>query len=286
MPKQAVGKTATPLSLLESDSLNSLSLSDTSTDRSRTLSNLDAFTKSKPLNSDSSIANRLNSNSLDADTLSIVDAPNTDTLFGLRATNSVKATHRKKPLTKTYYDPIEWGNPAIDQYYWREQNGNASCAVVAQISAYKSLTGITVDEQTACNYAQSQGWFDPQSGTSLSNIGKLLNAYGVYTVQKYNATLNDIAIALSKGDKPIVGLDANEIWTPKRDRYGNAVEQADAGHAVWVTGIDRKANGSYNVILNDSGTSLGRSEVVSYADFNNAWTDYSHFLTVADNPFT
>ena len=109
---------------------------------------------------------------------------------------------------------------------------------------------------------------------------------GISTIQEYNATLSDIAIALSQGDKPIVGLDANEIWTPKRDQYGNPVEQSDAGHAVWVTGIDQKANGSYNVILNDSGTPYGRSEVVSYVDFNNAWTDMGHFLTIADNPFT
>ena len=64
------------------------------------------------------------------------------------------------------------------------------------------------------------------------------------------------------------------------------MEQTNAGHAVWVTGISRKANGSFNVTLNDSGTPYGQSEVVRYADFNNAWTDYNHFLCVADNPLT
>ncbi len=102
----------------------------------------------------------------------------------------------------------------------------------------------------------------------------------------YNATLGEIEAALAHGDKPIVALNANEIWNPKRNQYGQPVEQVNAGHAVWVTGVDQKANGSFNVILNDSGTSYGRSEVVSYADFNNAWADYSHFLTIADNPFT
>ena len=61
------------------------------------------------------------------------------------------------------------------------------------------------------NNAQSQGWFDPQSGTSLANTGNLLDALGIPTTRTQNATIADIAIALSRGDKPIVALDSNEI---------------------------------------------------------------------------
>ena len=284
MLQQAVGKTAT-LALLESDSLTP-SLSDTPTDRSSTAFNLDPCTQSEPFNTDSSNTDILSFDSLDTDTLNIADAPVTDSLFDLGSAAPLKATSNTTALAGTYSYPIEWGDPLTDQYYWRQQSGKNSCAVVAQISAYRSLTGGYVTEQDACNYAQARGWFDPQSGTLPSNTGKILNVLGISTVQKYDATLNDIAIALSKGDKPIVALDGNEIWNPMRDWYGNPVEQTLAGHAVWVTGIDRTANGSYSVILNDSAVSYGRSEVVSYADFNNAWTDYNHFLTVADNPLT
>ena len=157
MLHQAVDKIDTTLSLLEFDSLNSLSLSDTSTDRSRTAFNLDAFTELKPFQSDSSKTDGLNPNSVDIETLNLVDAPDTGNLFGLSTTDSLKTTSNATTLTATYDDPIEWGNPVTDQYYWRQQSGQASCAVVAQISAYQSLTGNYISEQAACNYAQARG---------------------------------------------------------------------------------------------------------------------------------
>ena len=83
MLKQAVGQTAIALPLSESDSLHSLSLSAASTHRSRPTFNLDAFTKSKQFNPDSlntnlAIANSTNANLLNTDSLSIIDAPNTE----------------------------------------------------------------------------------------------------------------------------------------------------------------------------------------------------------------
>jgi len=221
-------------------------------------------------------------------TLTVTDAASADALFDLGASSLGSTT--AKTFTDTVrastYDPIDYGDPLTDSIYWRKQAGSSSCAVIAQISVYESLTGYRVSETAACNYAESQGWFSPQTGTSIPNIGKILTAFGVATYGGYNPTLNQLAYALSKGDKPIVTLDANEIWYPKRDRYGNPIEQYNACHAIWVTGIDIKPNNSINVILNDSGTSYGKSEVVSYTDFYNAWRDYSFQIVVADNPFT
>ena len=96
------------------------------------------------------------------------------------------------------------------------------------------------------------------------------------------ASINTLASTLANGDKPIVALDANEIWYPQRDSYGNPIEQAIA---VWVTGIDGELDGSINIILNDSGTPYGQASVIDYYDFMNAWQDYNNFVVVADNPF-
>jgi hypothetical protein len=222
---------------------------------------------------------------LDSDLLELSDATSSDLLFDLGESNlGVTGTSSNYTL-RSMYDPIDYGDPLTDSAYWRYQSGNASCAVVAQISVYESLTGGRISETSASNYAQSQGWFNPQTGTPLSYAGSILNVLGIATYGGYNKTLNYLASALAKGDKPIVGLDANEIWYPQRDRYGNPVEQRDAGHAVWVTGIDVKLNGGIDIILNDSGTPNGKSEVVSYANFNNAWQDLNYFVTIADNPF-
>ncbi|NJO65669.1 MAG: hypothetical protein HC836_48625 [Richelia sp. RM2_1_2] len=100
-----------------------------------------------------------------------------------------------------------------------------------------------------------------------------------------NASLEDIADALEKGDKIIVGLDANEIWSPLRDAMtGSPVEQTNGGHAVWVTGIDTEPDGSVKIILNDSGTDSGQMKAVDAQDFLNAWDDYGNLLLVADTP--
>jgi hypothetical protein len=224
-----------------------------------------------------------------SNTLEVIDASTSDTLFDLDASDlGAAGTASNYNLAASYYysDPIDYGNPAGEAAYWRYQAGDFSCTVVAQVSVYESLTGYRVSETDASNYAQSQGWFDPQTGTPIPDTGKLLNAWGIATYGGENWTINDLAYALQKGDKPMVALDGNEIWYPMRDSYGNPAEYIDEGHTAWVTGIDVKPDGSINIILNDSGIQNGQSEIVSSTDFYNAWQDYGYFASIADNPFT
>jgi hypothetical protein len=178
-----------------------------------------------------------------------------------------------------------WGNPKVDADCWHRQEGNSSCAVVAQIGVYESITGQEISEAEACRIAQENGWYDPESGTTPENVGKFLEYSGIPIEQRYDATLVDIADALERGDKVIVGLDANEIWYPARDpETGAPMEQSNAGHAVWITGIDPEPDGSVKIILNDSGTPDGQMMVVNAEDFLNAWADYGNLLVVADAP--
>lgn len=178
-----------------------------------------------------------------------------------------------------------WGNPIAEAEHWQQQQGDNSCAVVAQAGVLESITGVDITEAEACEIAEANGWFDPETGTTPENIGKFLEHYGVACEKSYNANLEEIADALSKGDKVIVGLDANEIWYPVRDPMtGSPVEQTNGGHAVWVTGINTEPDGSVKIILNDSGTPDGQMKVVDALDFLNAWEDYDNLLLVADTP--
>ena len=220
--------------------------------------------------------------------LEILDAPVGDVLlFNSNQPNLGNlATNATQSLGALYDDPIEYGTPLNDAYYWRHQQGDNSCAVVAQVCVYESLTGEYISEDAASYYAQQQGWFDPLSGTPLVDTGNILNDLGIETYQQFDTSFSDLEYALTWGDKPIVALDGNEIWNPQYDLYGNPVEQANAGHAVWVTGIDYESDGSVGIILNDSGTSSGMASVVEYYDFINAWQDFSNFVMIADNPVT
>lgn len=180
---------------------------------------------------------------------------------------------------------IEYGDPETDADYWRLQERDYSCAVVAQISVYESFTGESISEDDAVDYAREEGWLESDGGTSLADSDNILADLGIETYTSYDVSFADLEDVLATGDKAIVAVDSNEIWSPQYDRRGDSVEQTDGGHAVWVTGIDYESNGSINIILNDSGDPNGSASVVEYDDFINAWSDYDSFAAIAENPF-
>jgi hypothetical protein len=220
-------------------------------------------------------------------TLQSLETSQTRSLGGLSEellANSTVLNKNSNSLGGLYENTIEYGDPIADADYWREQDSDTSCAVVAQISLYESLTGEFITEADAVDYATEAGLFDPENGTNLEDTGDILADLGIETTKTYNNSFTDLEYALEAGDKVIVGLDANEIWFPEYNRNGDSLEQEDAGHAVWVTGINYESNGSVDIILNDSGTSYGSASVVDYYDFINAWSDYDSFAAIAENP--
>ena len=186
---------------------------------------------------------------------------------------------------KTVWDSNDFhgvGNPFEDADCYNQQNSPTSCAVVAQISVYESMTGIELPEAVVCELAENAGWYDAETGTSPENVGKILEALGITVERSWDCSLGDIARALTSGDKILVGLDAAEIWDPYRDAVtGMPLEQSFSGHAVWVTGLDFESDGSVKIILNDSGTPEGKMFAVDAVDFLNAWEDTGCFMAVA-----
>ena len=186
-----------------------------------------------------------------------------------------------------HWDPAHFdglGTPVQDATHWHHQHSNASCAVVAQAGIYESLTGHPLSEDAACHMAQQNGIFDPDTGTRPQDMGKLLDILGVPTETHWNASPADLVDALERGDKVMVAVNANEIWHPVHENSGTVVSQRPAGHAIWVTGIERAPDGSYCVILNDSGTPNGQGEAVALMDFQHAWQEFGGEMVVAHAP--
>ncbi len=169
------------------------------------------------------------------------------------------------------------GVPEADGSHWAMQEGANSCAVASQRGVLEAVTGMCLPEEELARIAESRGWYDPVSGTDPSAVGNLLEAFGVPADRKYETTFTELYDALARGEKVIVGLDANEIWTPQVGPDGHPMEQPDAGHAVWVTGIQMREDGGLNVVMNDSGRPDGGSVEVPVEDFRNAWADYGNF---------
>jgi hypothetical protein len=171
------------------------------------------------------------------------------------------------------------GNPEEWAYYYSAQTLPDSCAVVAQQGILKTF-GIDVTESELVNYAEDAGIYVPGQGTTLDDVGDILDHFGVKNERLSGGELDNLVNELKQGNRVIVGLDANEIWVPEAslNPFNNwKSELPDAGHAVWVTGIDEE-NGV--VYMNDSGVPDGQGRKVDIDDFLNAWEDYDNYYCV------
>lgn len=172
------------------------------------------------------------------------------------------------------------GTPEADAAHWHQQEGDNSCAVAGQCGILESITGQPVDESQMAQLAEDNGWYHPDRGTNPADVGKILEAHGVPCESGHHRDLMDIFQALDRGDKVMVGLDANEIWTPQHDADGVPIDQPDAGHAVWVTGYEVSDDGTIQLITNDTGIADGAARPVDIDDFCNAWKDFDRFATI------
>jgi hypothetical protein len=188
---------------------------------------------------------------------------------------------------ENHWDPADFhgvGHPLFYSHFWQHQTGE-DCAVMSQGEVLESITGMRLTEHQLCDLAASRGWYDPQTGTPPQDVCKILELCGIPVQHVERATFASLTDALQHEQRVIVGLNANEIWHPYRDSVtGEAVKLSDAGHAVWVTGIDQTPDG-LKVILVDSGPGNGQVEAVDVHDFLNAWEDHGNFMIVT-GPFS
>ncbi len=170
------------------------------------------------------------------------------------------------------------GDPLLESEHWHYQEGEMSCAIVAQRGVLEAITGQDIPESDLVELAKSNGWFDPDAGTQPAAMGNILEAYGIPVERSYDSSIVDIHSALQRGDYVLVGLDANEIWNPVVSSEGTPLEQADMGHAVWITSLDLRSDGGIDVVMNDSGLPDGKAVTVRGEDFLNAWKDYGNYM--------
>jgi len=179
------------------------------------------------------------------------------------------------------------GTPENDAMYYHAQTYEDTCAIVAQEGILKEFN-IEVTESELREYAYINGLYEPTTdvpgsgGTTMDDVGELLESFGVDVHRKYDADITDLISELTNGHKVIVGLDASEIWYPESSfdptNWWRA-ELPDMGHAVWLTGIDVE-NGI--VLMNDSGAPDGQMREVPIEDFLNAWEDTGNYYCATD----
>jgi predicted double-glycine peptidase len=165
------------------------------------------------------------------------------------------------------------GDPGAAAPYWHYQQQDYDCGEMAVADVVGEITGHqpTEDEVTAAaanvpSVNHSGPIYRPTSRTSNSDLSVLLAHYGIQASSVHTNT-DALIQDLDQGRKVIVGLNDKIIWNKPGDR---TVEN----HFVVVTGIDTRAG---MVHLNDTGSSVGRDEQVSMANFEQAWGTSNNF---------
>jgi len=181
-----------------------------------------------------------------------------------------------------------YGTPTDDMDNWHQQSNPDTCAIVSQEFIIEQLTGEEVSEEELTQEAMDNGWYTPGGGTPIDYVGNILAMHGIPIEKDVDATVEDIEAKLENGEKVIVGVDADEIWSPGQSHEqeeklidANTVD-GDPNHAVEVIGVDRSDPDNPMVILNDPGHPGGCGEMVPMDDFIHAWRDSDCFMVSTD----
>ncbi len=188
------------------------------------------------------------------------------------------------------FEPNEWneskegtdaiyGNPEKDAESWHRQEQDMSCAVACQEFVAEQLTGREFEESELSRMAEENGWFTPEGGTPMNDVGKILESMGISVERGQNYTLSDMAEALENGEKVICGVNNSILSNPVFAR----IPGMRANHAVEVIGIDASDSAHVKVILNDPGVENGKGLRVDADTFAKAWGTSDNFAVFAKN---
>ena len=175
--------------------------------------------------------------------------------------------------------PNEIGTPFEDATYAPgPQERMDSCAIRAQQHVL-SMFGIDVSETDLVNDAINHGEYSENDiyGTSISDIGNLLERNGIDVHRYEGATLAHLISELGQGHKIIVGIDANEVVASGTketliEHIKDAIREVP-NHAVVVSNVDPN---TLDVDIVDPAD--GKLHRVPASTFVDAWHDSNCFM--------
>ena len=156
---------------------------------------------------------------------------------------------------------------------WHCQETGFTCAVCSQEFIINEFLDANVTEGQLLDIACEHGWIMPGSGTSIEDVGKLLDYFGIETQTDYNGSFEKLKDTLDSGGRAVVCIDADVLW------YGYPA--MGANHAVEVIGIDDSDPDNLQVIINDSGVPDGCGKAYPYLQFLEAWSASGNHMVSA-----
>lgn len=174
-------------------------------------------------------------------------------------------------------------SPFVQQFY------SDTCAIRSQQIIMRDY-GIDISEHDLREIAIAHEWYEPGQGTSLQDVGNIMDLAGVGCHRSMNNTVYDLVSELSQGHRVIVGVDSGELWSKTAiERFGERFEDFigvhGADHALIVAGVDVNPNDpkDIKIILTDPGSGDLRIEY-RMGDFIDAWKDSNCFMVSTDEP--
>ena len=172
------------------------------------------------------------------------------------------------------------GRPDVQATAWEYQKLDDNCAPTAEGSIIKQF-GYDLTQEDFAYISKANGWYQPGEGTSIEDIGKMMDAFGIGNHTVENAGIADLMGEVMQGHGIIVPIRSGQLWeegpmndllnfVAKKLGFDNA-ELMPADHALCVTGFDFNDPANPKVILNDSGVSDGNSIDYPLAKFHDAW---------------
>lgn len=159
-----------------------------------------------------------------------------------------------------------------------QQSYPDTCAIKAQ-QIILEQNGISVSEDQLVQEAIDHGWYYPGSGTSVSDVGKLLELHGLEVERYVNGSIEDLADSISNGNAVLIGVDSGELWNNGPwEELEDWILGPQADHALIASGVVvNPLNGNQEILLTDPGT----GEVAHSYDvdtFLDAWEDSNNFM--------
>ena len=180
--------------------------------------------------------------------------------------------------------PTLYGEPAkniVSDYV--HQKYSDTCAIKSQQLVLEKF-GIYVSEDQLRTEAYAHGWYLPGGGTSMNDVGKLLELHGIGVNQYVNGNVFNVVNELAQGHDVIIGVDSGELW-----HYGLYEKMEDkvlgpqADHALIVSGINTEDPENIKVIITDPGTGDLCKEY-TLSQFVDAANDSNFFMVTTNIP--
>lgn len=179
---------------------------------------------------------------------------------------TINATHQFGLPSKNIF------SDAVQQQY------DDTCAIKSQELILHSA-GIHMTEDDLIQEAISNGWYTPGEGTSMEDVGKLLELHGLDISQLHNASMFHLVNELEKGHPVIVGVDSGELWNPGvNEKFEDIFSGQMPDHALIVSGLefnDDFSSGTINIIDPGCGDYCKEYDLDVFQD---SWKDSENFM--------